>query len=102
MQAHQNLSRTVATSATPNLPSAALHTRAFRNGNSQAVRIPAAFAFPSNDTELEIERVGTELRIRPIGRRLDCVMKTFAKFPKSFAVDGRGEQEQAEREPLVF
>ncbi len=102
MQLNQNKSRTSTASPLSTLASSAIPTRAFRNGNSQAVRIPAAFAFPSNDTELEIERVGTELRIRPIGRRLDGVMKTFAKFPKSFAVDGRGEQEQAERDPLVF
>ena len=33
-------------------------TRLFKNGNSQAVRIPAELAFPSNDMELVIERVG--------------------------------------------
>jgi hypothetical protein len=31
-------------------------TRLFKNGNSQAVRIPAELAFPSNDMELVIER----------------------------------------------
>ena len=40
-------------------------TRAFKNGNSQAVRIPSDLAFERTDIELEIERVGDELRIRP-------------------------------------
>jgi antitoxin VapB len=45
-------------------------TRLFRNGHSQAVRIPAAVAYPRSDLELEIERVGNELRIRPAGRQI--------------------------------
>lgn len=45
-------------------------TRAFKNGNSQAVRIPAELAFDRTDVELEIERVGDELRIRPIRQSL--------------------------------
>ncbi|MGO7287928.1 AbrB/MazE/SpoVT family DNA-binding domain-containing protein, partial [Rhizobium ruizarguesonis] len=40
-------------------------TKAFKNGNSQAVRIPAELAFERTDVELEIERIGDELRIRP-------------------------------------
>ncbi|MFW8642977.1 AbrB/MazE/SpoVT family DNA-binding domain-containing protein [Rhizobium beringeri] len=43
-------------------------TKAFRNGNSQAVRIPAELAFERTDVELEIERIGDELRIRPVHR----------------------------------
>ena len=45
-------------------------TKAFKNGNSQAVRIPAELAFDRTDVELEIERVGDELRIRPVHRSL--------------------------------
>jgi antitoxin VapB len=44
-------------------------TKVFRNGNSQAVRIPAELAFDRADVEVEIERVGEELRIRPTRRR---------------------------------
>ena len=50
-------------------------TRLFKNGNSQAVRIPAELAFSSSDMELLIERVGDELRIRPAQRRMGNVMK---------------------------
>jgi antitoxin VapB len=75
-------------------------TKAFRNGNSQAVRIPAELAFDRTDIELEIERVGDELRIRPARRPLGGVLKKFARFASDFMAEGRGEQEQAEREAL--
>lgn len=75
-------------------------TRAFRNGNSQAVRIPSDLAFERTDIELEIERVGDELRIRPARRSLAGVMAKFAKLSPDFMAEGRGDQEQAERDPL--
>lgn len=75
-------------------------TRLFKNGNSQAVRIPAELAFPSNDMELVIERVGDELRIRPAQRRMVNVMQALASFSPEFMASGRGDQEQAEREAL--
>jgi antitoxin VapB len=73
-------------------------TRVFRNGNSQAVRIPADLAFERSDIELEIERVGDEIRIRPARRPLAGVLEKFAKFGLDVMSDGRGEHEQAERE----
>ena len=75
-------------------------TRLFKNGNSQAVRIPAELAFPTSDMELVIERVGDELRIRPAQRRMGNVMKALSSFSPGFMSDGRGLQEQAEREAL--
>lgn len=75
-------------------------TRIFRNGNSQAVRIPAELAYERTDVEVEIERVGDELRIRPMRRPLTGVLKKFAKFGPDFMADGRGDHEQAEREDL--
>ena len=75
-------------------------TRLFKNGNSQAVRIPAELAFSSSDMELLIDRVGEELRIRPAQRRMGNVMKALASFSPNFMSSGRGEQEQAEREAL--
>lgn len=75
-------------------------TRVFKNGNSQAVRIPADLAFERTDIELEIERVGVELRIRPVRRSLAGVLGTFAKFSPDFMSEGRGDQEQRDREPL--
>lgn len=75
-------------------------TKIFRNGNSQAVRIPAELAYERTDVEVEIERVGDELRIRPMRRSLTGVLKKFAKFGPDFMADGRGDHEQAEREDL--
>jgi antitoxin VapB len=75
-------------------------TRAFKNGNSQAVRIPADLAYERTDMELEIEREGDEIRIRPARRSLSGVLTKFARFSPSFMADGRGNQEQAERDTL--
>lgn len=75
-------------------------TRVFRNGNSQAVRIPADLAYERSDIELEIERVGEEIRIRPMRRPLTHVLEKFAKFGPDFMAEGRGDHEQAEREGL--
>lgn len=75
-------------------------TRAFKNGNSQAVRIPADLAYERTDIELEIEREGDELRIRPARRSLAGVLTKFARFSPTFMAEGRGDQEQAERDAL--
>jgi antitoxin VapB len=79
---------------------AALATRAFRNGNSQAVRIPADLAYERTDIDLEIEREGDEIRIRPARRSLSGVLTKFANFSPDFMAEGRGNQQQAERNAL--
>jgi antitoxin VapB len=75
-------------------------TKLFKNGNSQAVRIPADLAFSRTDIELEIERVGQEIRIRPARRSLAGVLTKFAQFSTDFMAEGRADQEQSERDPL--
>lgn len=75
-------------------------TRLFKNGHSQAVRIPAELAYPVSDMELLIERVGDELRIRPARRRVGDVLGALAQFSPSFMAQGRELNEQAEREAL--
>ncbi|MHB1737242.1 MAG: antitoxin [Acidithiobacillus sp.] len=75
-------------------------TRAFKNGNSQAVRIPADIAYERTDMDLEIERDGDEIRIRPARRSLSMVLTKFARFSPDFMAEGRGDQQQAERDPL--
>lgn len=75
-------------------------TRVFKNGNSQAVRIPADLAYERTDIELEIEREGDEIRIRPARRSLAGVLDKFAKFSSDFMAEDRGDHEQAERESL--
>lgn len=75
-------------------------TRLFKNGNSQAVRIPTEFAYDQSIAEMEIERIGDEIRIRPVRRPLTDTLKKFAKFSADFMSEGRGEQEQTDREAL--
>jgi antitoxin VapB len=75
-------------------------TKAFKNGNSQAVRIPAELAYERTDVELEIERVGDEIRIRPVRHSLAGVMDVFARFSSNFMSEDRGDHEQADREKI--
>jgi len=64
------------------------------------VRIPATLAYPDSAQELEIERIGDELRIRPVKQDLGDVLSIFASFSEEFMAQGRGSQEQTERVPL--
>lgn len=76
------------------------NTKLFKNGNSQAVRIPSELAYSSWDIELVIERQGDELRIRPARRRMGDVLSTFAQFSPDFMSKGRGLNVESDREPL--
>lgn len=75
-------------------------TKLFKNGNSQAVRIPAELAYGSWDIELVIEREGDELRIRPALRRIGDVLGKLAQFSPDFMSEGRDLNEEGEREGL--
>ena len=75
-------------------------TRIFKNGNSQAVRIPSDLAYERTDSELEIERLGEQIRIRPVRRNWGKLPSEFAFFSPKFLSEGRGEHDQAERESL--
>ncbi len=75
-------------------------TKIFKNGNSQAVRIPAELAYERTDLELEIERIGEELRIRPARRRLDHLLEKFGRFSADFMAEGRAENQEGERDTL--
>ncbi len=75
-------------------------TKVFRNGNSQAVRIPAELAYERNDLDVEIERIGEQIVIRPVRRRMDQVMAKFAQFSPDFMVEGRGDNQEAQRDGL--
>ena len=74
-------------------------TRIFKSGNSMAVRIPKEMAFLQPADDVEIERVGNTLVLRPVVRQsLANVSEVFASFPKGFMAEGRGLQEQKERD----
>lgn len=76
------------------------NTKLFKNGNSQAVRIPAELAYSSWDIDLIIERRGDELRIRPAQRRMGDVLGKLAQFSPDFMSEGRGHNVDSEREAL--
>lgn len=75
-------------------------TRAFKNGNSQAIRLPADIAYDRTDMTLEIAREGDEIRIRPARRSLSAALAKFAQYSPDFMVNGRGEHTQNERDTL--
>jgi len=77
-----------------------INTKLFKNGNSQAVRIPLELAYSRWDVDLVIERHGDELRIRPAQRRMGDVLGKLAKFSPDFMLQGRGENMEGERETL--
>ena len=64
-------------------------TKVFKNGNSQAVRIPSNLAYDRMDLEVEIEKIGEKIRIRPSRRSLSEVLQRFKKFSKNFMESGR-------------
>ena len=74
-------------------------TQVFKSGNSLALRLPKSLGFAEAGEQVEIERVGNELRIRLVKpRKLTGLMAKFAQFSSDFMADGRADQEQAERE----
>lgn len=71
--------------------------KVFRSGNSQAVRIPKEFQLACD--EVEIERRGEELVLRPVKGLGDRLFEALAAFPDDFLAEGRpGQGEPQERE----
>lgn len=70
----------------------------FRNGDSQAVRLPKEFRFEG--TEVLIKRVGNAVVLLPQAHSWDSLIASLDKFPADFMVQ-RGQPEAAEaRESL--
>ena len=73
-------------------------SRVFKSGNSLAVRIPKELAFAETVEEVEIERKGPALVIRPVDRQgLGGIAKALAAFPAGFMAEGREIHEQKAR-----
>lgn len=74
-------------------------TRVFKSGNSLAVRIPKELAIVDAAQEVEIERVGNTLVVRPVGQQtLAGIGEIFAMFSPDFMAKGREIQEEKERD----
>lgn len=76
-----------------------MQTRVFQSGNSIAVRIPKELAIVEAAQDVEIERVGETLVIRPLKRRkLTGIGKLVGSFSTDFMAQGRETHEQTERD----
>jgi antitoxin VapB len=74
-------------------------SRVFKSGNSMAVRIPKELAILSAAQEVEIERVGNTLVVRPLEQQsLQGIGAVFAMFSPDFMAEGREFQTEHERD----
>jgi antitoxin VapB len=64
-------------------------TRAFKSGNSQAVRIPAELAYEDTDIDLEITRLGDVITIFPARNNMSDVIAALRRMPKPRHVEKR-------------
>lgn len=64
-------------------------TRAFKSGNSQAVRIPAELAYADTDIDLEITRLGDVITIFPTRNSLTDAVAALRHMPKPRRVEKR-------------
>jgi antitoxin VapB len=70
----------------------------FRNGNSQAVRLPKKFRLPGD--EVKIYRRGNQIVIEPLEATWDSLFAALDDFPPDFMADGRRQPDAQEREPF--
>ena len=74
-------------------------TRVFQSGNSLAVRIPKELAFLAPSQDVEIERLGNTLVVKPVVQRtLKGLGEALRLFPAGFMAQGRDLHEQRERD----
>ena len=72
-------------------------TRLYRNGASQAVRIPKHIAFPE-DIEVELVRHGDEVIVRPAERKLTGLGAALRQMGAAMRGFEREESEDQERD----
>jgi len=73
-------------------------TRAFKSGNSQAVRIPAELAYADPSMVLNITRMGDVITIFPARHSLKDAVAILRDLPKPSEVELREPIEVPERE----
>jgi antitoxin VapB len=62
-------------------------TRAFKSGNSQAVRIPAEIAYEDMSQELTITRTGDVITIYPARQNLKKMVEILRGMPKPTEIE---------------
>ena len=73
-------------------------TRAFKSGNSQAVRIPAELAYADPSQELRISRIGDVITIFPARGSLKDAVAILRDLPKPPEVEIREAIDLPERD----
>lgn len=76
-----------------------MHTKAFKNGNSEAVRIPGETAFESTDIELNIKRIRNKIIIQPVAKSPGDLLRQMKAIPTLIS-EGRVGHEQRKRKSL--
>ena len=74
-----------------------MRAKVFRSGNSQAVRLPKAFRFSTD--EVEIFRRGDEVVLRETGRGLERAFYLLCALPDDM-LDARDDRPPQDREGL--
>lgn len=70
----------------------------FKNGESQAIRLPKEFRFAGN--EVFIKRVGDAVVLLPKAKSWDTLIESLPKFPSDFMNEREQPAEADRREPL--
>ena len=70
----------------------------FKNGDSQAVRLPKEFRFAGG--EVLIKRVGSAVVLLPKAKSWDSLVQSLEKFPEDFMADREQPQETERRDSL--
>ncbi len=74
-----------------------MHTaKVFKNGNSQAVRIPKEFSV--NESELYIQKIGNSIILTSKNDHWSSFRKSLDMFSDDVFSEGRDQPEQQERE----
>lgn len=74
-----------------------MQAKLFKNGQSQAVRLPKQFRFEGN--AVSIQKIGDSVVLSPIKDNWDSFFEAAADFSPDFMTD-REQGQQAEREGL--
>lgn len=70
----------------------------FKNGDSQAVRLPREFRFAGK--EVLIKRVGSAVVLLPKAKSWDTLLESLEKFPPDFMSDREQPAEVERRDSL--
>lgn len=77
--------------------------RVFKSGNSLAMRIPKELDFVDAAQDVEVERVGNTLVVRPVVQQtLSDLGEIFASFSPSFMAGGLEVHPEVERDWRVI